>query len=232
MFLAYLKVLKERNFLLLWLGQIISQFGDRLTQMALIGLVYKIKPSSAMSLAKIMSLAVIPVFLISPVAGVYVDRWNKRKTMFWSDALRGLFIILIPLSFFYIHSLIWVYVFVFLSFCAGRFFIPSKMAIIPVLVDKGNIFMANSLISTTAMIAAILGLGLGGLIVEKYGIKVAFSIDAATFFISSFLIFFMKVKEKKRFLVYDLINLGKEAFNAVGRSFIFEAKEEIGRAHV
>ena len=227
MFLVYFKVLKKRNFLLLWLGQIISQFGDRLTQMALIGLVYKIKPYSAMSLAKIMSLTIIPVFLVSPAAGVYIDRWNKQKTMFWCDLLRGASVILILFSFFYAHSLIGVYLFIFLSFCFGRFFIPSKMAIIPVLVNKKDILMANSLISTTAMIAAMLGLGFGGFIVQRYGVGVAFMIDAATFFISALSIYFIKVKEKKHFRAYDLIDLGRQTINQIGHSFALEIKEGI-----
>ena len=225
MFLAYFKVLKRRNFFFLWIGQIISQFGDRLTQMALIGLVYKIKPYSSLSLAKIMSLAVIPVFLVSPLAGVYVDRWNKQKTMYWSDLLRGLFIALIPAFFFYYHSLIIVYFLIFLSFCVGRFFIPSKMAIIPSLVDEKDIFMANSLVSTTAMVAAMFGFGIGGFIVEKYGIRIAFSIDAVTFFTSALLIFLMRIKERKRFNPHDLINLGRDAFKAVKHSLVHEIKD-------
>ena len=79
----------------MWLGQIVSQFGDRLTQIALVGLVSKATMSSS-SLAVVMSLAIIPVFLISPVSGVYIDRWSKRKTMYASDALRGILILAIP----------------------------------------------------------------------------------------------------------------------------------------
>ena len=225
MFLAYFKVLKKRNFFLLWLGQVVSQFGDRLTQMALIGLVYKMKPYSSVSLAKIMSLAIVPVFLFSPLAGVYVDRWHKQRTMYWSDFLRGLFILLIPAFFFYLRSFFLVYCLIFLSFSVGRFFISSKMAIIPALVEKENIFMANSLVSTTAMVAAILGFGLGGIIVENWGIKVAFLVDALTFFVSALLICFMRIEEEKSFKAKDIIDLGREALNKVKRSFIFEIKE-------
>ena len=116
---------------------------------------------------------------------MYVDRWNKQKTMFWSDVLRGFCIVLILPAFYYLNSLIGAYVLIFLSFCVGRFFIPAKMSIVPLLVEEDQIFLANSLVSTTAMIAAVLGLGLGGFIVEKYGIKTAFIVDALTFFISS-----------------------------------------------
>ena len=142
----HITILKKRNFLCLWLGQIISQFGDRLTQMALIGLVYRLEPGSSVGLAKMMSLAIIPVFLFSPVAGIYVDRWNKQKTMYISDALRGLTIILIPLIFLKFNAILPIYALVFLSFSFGRFFIPAKMAIVPELVDEKDFIMANSLV--------------------------------------------------------------------------------------
>ncbi|MBU0549170.1 MAG: hypothetical protein KKH80_00980, partial [Candidatus Omnitrophica bacterium] len=66
----FIGVLKNRNFFFLWSGQIISQFGERLAQMALIGLVYAQAPGSPVQLAKILSFTILPVFLIGPVAGV------------------------------------------------------------------------------------------------------------------------------------------------------------------
>lgn len=221
----YFDVLKKRNFFLLWFGQVVSQFGDRLTQMALIGLVYKSQPGSSVGLAKMMSLAIIPVFLLSPIAGVYVDRWNKRKTMYISDLLRAIFIFFIPIMFLKSNSLIPVYILIFLSFCSGRFFIPAKMAIVPSLVNKEQIFLANSLISITAMIAAMLGFGIGGVIVEKLGITVAFFIDALTFLLSFLSIFLMRVEEKANFNPKDIIELGKKAIISAKNSFIFEIKE-------
>lgn len=225
MFVSYFKVLKKRNFFLLWFGQVISQFGDRLTQMALIGLVYELMPHSSMSLAKVMSLPVLAVLLISPVAGVYVDRWEKRKTMYVSDFLRGICIALIFILIFKFKTVIFVYFLIFLSFCVGRFFIPAKMAIIPALVDQKDLLLANSLVSITAMIAAILGFGLGGIIVEKLGVKVAFLIDSVTFFLSSLAVLSMKVQEKGLFSPKDFLDLSKQAIEKVKRSFIFEMKE-------
>ncbi|RKY45335.1 MAG: hypothetical protein DRP81_04155 [Candidatus Omnitrophota bacterium] len=225
MFVSYFKVLKKRNFFLLWFGQVISQFGDRLTQMALIGLVYELMPHSSMSLAKVMSLPVLAVLLISPVAGVYVDRWEKRKTMYVSDFLRGICIALIFILIFKFKTVIFVYFLIFLSFCVGRFFIPAKMAIIPALVDQKDLLLANSLVSITAMIAAILGFGLGGIIVEKLGVKVAFLIDSVTFFLSSLAVLSMRVQEKGLFSPKDFLDLSKQAIEEVKRSFIFEMKE-------
>ena len=77
----FTEVLKNRSFSFLWVGQIISQLGDRLDQMALIGFIYLRAPGSSIEIAKILSFTIIPVFLIGPLAGVYVDRWDRRRTM-------------------------------------------------------------------------------------------------------------------------------------------------------
>ena len=225
--IAYRDVFGNRNFFLLWLGQIISQFGDRLTQMALIGLVYEVMPHTSLSLAKIMSLAIIPVFLVSPVSGVYVDRWNKRKTMYICDFLRAAFILLIPFFALKVKSLLAVYALIFLSFSVGRFFIPAKMALLPSLVKEKEVFMANSLISTTAMVAAVFGFGIGGIIVEKYGFSGAFLVDGVTFLLSSFLVFLMRTREKAHFAPRDILNLGKDVVSTVKRSFLYEFKQGV-----
>jgi MFS family permease len=222
----YLKILSKRNFVLLWVGQIVSQFGDRLTQIALVGLVSKASMSSS-SLAVVMSVAIVPVFIISPISGVYIDRWSKRRTMYISDLCRGAIILSLPFFFLRFNSLIPVYFLLFLSFSAGRFFIPAKMAYIPEIVDSKDIFMANSLVSITATIAAVFGIGLGAIIVEKYGINVAFSVDAATFFTSAIAIFLIRKRTKGEFNPKDLLNIGKEVVATVKTSFVCDLKEGV-----
>jgi len=226
MVLKYFKILAKRNFFCLWFGQIVSQFGDRLTQIALVGLVSRVSMSSS-HLALIMSMAIIPVFIVSPISGVYIDRWSKRKTMYISDFLRGLFILLIPIFFLKLKSFAAVYVLIFLSFSAGRFFVPAKMAFIPEISKKEDLFLANSLISITAAIAAVIGFGLGGIIVEKWGVATAFSLDAATFFISALAVFCITTKEKGSFKVGDIIHLGKDVVSEVKRSFVWEFREGV-----
>jgi MFS family permease len=222
---SYRKTLSNSNFCLLWIGQIISQFGDRLTQMALIGLAYQLNPGSTISLAKKMTLAIIPVFLVGPFAGVYVDRWDKRKTMYISDLLRVILIMLIPIVSLHSKSLIPIYILIFLSFCCGRFFIPAKMAIIPSLVSKDQSLIANSLISLTGMIAAVLGFGFGGIIVEKWGVANAFLIDAATFFISFFCILAINIPDHTKFDAQEFIQLSKQVLKKVKSSMLSEINQ-------
>lgn len=225
MLTPYLKVLKNRDFFFLWLAQVISQFGDRLTQIALVGLVYAKVGASSLSLAKVMFFTILPVFLISPLAGVYVDRWDRRKTMYVSDFLRGLLILVLALFGLGFKSFIPLYTLIFLTFCIGRFFIPAKMSIIPYLIEKKeDLFIANSLVSLTANVAAILGFGIGGLIVERWGSFCGFVIDSITFFLSSLLIIFIGTQTQGRFKKEDFLEIGKDLIK-VEKSLLGEFKE-------
>jgi len=142
--IGFREVLFKKNFFSLWTGQIISEFGDRLNQMALIALVYSKSPNSVMALAKLLFFIIIPVFVIGPVAGVYVDRWDRKKVMIISDLLRGVLVLTVPV-FVYFNLMAPVYFMVFIIFSASRFFIPSKMAFIPEIVSKEKLLVANSL---------------------------------------------------------------------------------------
>jgi MFS family permease len=218
------KVLKNRNFFLLWLGQIISQLGDRLGQMALIAFVYLRAPGSAMQIAKILSFTIIPVFLIGPLAGVYVDRWDRRRTMFACDFIRSALILAIPLFLFYSKSLIPVYLIIFIVFSIGRFFVPAKLSIIPELVDKKDLLIANSLVNTTGMIAAILGFGISGVVVEWLGARSGFYLDALGFLISGTLIFLIA---KKFNSLVNLREVSEEIVQVIRKSVFQEIKEGI-----
>lgn len=218
------EVLKTRNFFLLWTGQIISQLGDRLGQMALIGFVYLRAPGSTLQIAKILSFTIIPVFLIGPLAGVYVDRWDRRRTMYACDFLRSLLVLTIPLFLFYAKSLAPVYLIIFITFSIGRFFVPAKLSIIPDLVDKKDLLIANSLINTSGMIAAVLGFGISGVLVEKLGAKSGFYLNSLTFLISGALIFLIS---KKFVAAMDLKKVGQEIMEVISKSVFQEIKEGI-----
>ncbi|MFH1578454.1 MAG: MFS transporter [Candidatus Omnitrophota bacterium] len=218
------EVLKNKNFFFLWLGQIISQFGERLSQMALVGLVYMRFPGSTIQLAKVLSFTILPVFLIGPIAGVYVDRWNRRQTMFTCDFLRTIFVLLIPLLLFFKHPLSSIYILIFIIFSVGRFFIPAKLSIIPDLVGKQDLLIANSLVNTTAMIAAIFGFGIGGLLVEWLGVNGGFCLNALGFFISGLLIFSIRQKNSHHLKIKQL---SREIVEVIRKSVIEEIKEGI-----
>ncbi len=169
------------------MSQVISEFGDRLNQMALIAMVYSKNPGSAVALAKLMFFTIIPVFLIGPVAGVYVDRWDRQRVMIISDILRGCLVLAIPV-FIYFGAVLPVYFVVFFMFSATRFFLPSKMAFIPEIVSEDKILVANSLSGATRVIANVLGFAMAGFIVKLIGHVGGFYLDSVSFFISAIFI--------------------------------------------
>lgn len=219
--------LKNKNFFFLWLAQIISQFGDRINQMALIALIAYRAPGSALGLAKVLSFTIAPVFIIGPLAGVYVDRWDRRTTLFICDFLRGLLVLTIPFVFMKQASMVPIYLVVFLVFSLSRFYVPAKLSIIPDLVEPKNLLMANSLATTTGMIASALGFGFGGILCEMIGAKGGFILNGITFFCAGSLVF--SIAQKKKIVVHtnELLHTGKEMITTLKKSVFTEVKEGI-----
>jgi MFS family permease len=180
---------KSRDFFRFWFAQLFSQFGDRVYQMALVGLMAIRHPGSVLAITNMLSFTIIPVFIVGPIAGVYIDRWDRRKTLFICDFIRGVLILLA--AFYLVHlSDIWpMYVVVFIIFSLSRFYVPAKMSFIPEIVHEDHLLVANSLSTTTGMIALVLGALLGGLIVEYTGSFGGFCWGAAGYFLSAVLVF-------------------------------------------
>ncbi|MDD5073041.1 MAG: MFS transporter [Candidatus Omnitrophica bacterium] len=185
------EVLSERNFFLLWVGQIISQFGDRLNQMALIAIVYSRAPGSPFELAKFFSFTIIPSFFVSPIAGAFIDRWDRKRTMIGCDILRGLIVLVIPVAFLGLTPTFPIYTAVFLIFAVSCFFLPARLAIIPDLVSKEKLLVANSLFTVTSMIGAIFWFVIGGLLVEFLKVKGGLYLNSFVYLMSAAAIVFI-----------------------------------------
>ncbi len=190
--------------------------------MALIGFVYLKAPGSAFEIAKVLSFTIIPVFLIGPLAGVYVDRWDRRRTMYVCDLLRTVLVLTIPLFLFYTKYMSPIYLIIFVVFCLGRFFVPAKLSIIPDLVDKKDLLIANSLVNITGMIAAILGFGISGVLVEWWGARSGFYLDALSFLVSGLLIFLIT---KRSGASMNLKKVSKEIVEVIKKSVLQEIKD-------
>lgn len=215
---------RDRNFLKLWLAQLISQFGDRVHQMALVGLAAKWAAGSTSTLANLIAFTIIPVFLVQPFAGVYVDRWDRKATLFICDIGRALMVLSIALVFINWDMRLPVYGVVFLSFCFSRFYVPAKMAVLPDLVDEKHLLKANSLFSMTGMIAFVLGASVGGFIVDWYGPRVGFFVDAGSFLVSALLLISLDFRKRVKLdkeILQRTVKLVKEA----PKSVFLEIKE-------
>ena len=216
---------KSRNFQRLWWAQLVSQFGDRVNQLALVGLIAERVPGSAMELAKLLAFTIIPVFLIQPFAGVFVDRWDRRSTLLVCDVIRGTLVLSIPFVFLAGRYMVPIYIVVFLAFCFSRFYSPAKMSIIPDLVEKESLLMANTLVSTTGMIAFVLGCALGGFLVDHYGARNGFIIDGVTFFVSAALVFSIDISIRIKVSKSSILKVGKEIIGPIRRSVWSELGE-------
>lgn len=215
---------KNCNFLRLWSAQLISQFGDRIHQFALVGLVSQRAFGSASLMAKLMAFTILPVFLIQPFAGVLVDRWDRRTILFVCDIARSAIVFLIPFVFIFWDSMIPIYVIVFLVFSFSRFYVPAKMSIIPDIVEEDDLLLANSFVSTTGMVAAVLGFAIGACI-EYWGARTGFIIDAFTFLVSGMIIFSMNMPKQLMVNKDKIIETSKEILGPIRKSIFQEMKE-------
>ena len=191
--LRYRDFLRNRDFLLYNAGQALSQFADRLVQIAILGMVYKINPGSSLELAKAIFFTVVPAFLISPIAGVYVDRFRKRNVMLVSDVVRSGLVFLMPLALIG-ENMPLLYAILFLIFTAACFFLPAKLSTIPDLVEEERLLMANSAATTVWAASGIFGFTAGAFIIELIGLRKGIYMTGALYLTSAFLISFISGK--------------------------------------
>jgi len=144
--------------------------------------------------------------------------------MYICDFLRTILVLVIPLFLFYAKYMSPIYLVIFVVFCIGRFFIPAKLSIIPDLVENKDLLIANSLVNITGMIAAILGFGISGVLVEWWGAKSGFYLDALTFLISGTLIFLIA---KKTTAFMNFKKVGREIVEVIKKSVLQEIKDGI-----
>lgn len=181
-------LLKEKDFARLLTGQFLSALGDKLHYVALGVLIYRLT-GSAIEVGKMTLATFLPYLLFGLIAGAYVDRWNKKRTMITADLLRAVFVGLIPILIGYSINL--VYFLTFLSTTANLFFSPAKMAVIPAIFSKEKILTATSLAETAENITEILGYALSGVLIMFIQIQWVFYLDSLTFIISAALILSM-----------------------------------------
>lgn len=189
---AYRRLFRNRSFMALWLGQTISFIGDYFYWLAIPIMVEKLTGSALMVGLSVISTA-LPMLLLGPVAGVFVDRWDRRRTMMAADLLRGLLVLLCLLV--RTPDQVWIYYVVgFLMSCVSRFFFPSQSAVLPLIVpDRDDLLAANGLMQIVQTVGLLAGPAMAGFSIGLWGEQVAFLVDSATFFVSAMAILAMRV---------------------------------------
>lgn len=195
---TFLTILKNRNFRSLWLGQIISQIGDYFAFLAMLVVVSGFsndEQGTTLAVSGMMLAFTLPRLLFGLLAGVFVDRWDRRRTMLVSDVLRAaLTLAMIPA--FMEKNLLAVYALAFIMASVSTLFDPAKNALIPSLVPKEQLLSANSLSQTSMMLAVLVGPAIAGATLKLVGPGnewVAFVVDSLSFVVSAFSIWLISV---------------------------------------
>ena len=179
----YLSILRRnRNFRLLYIGQTISQLGDWFNTVAVYALLLDLT-GSATAVAWMLIVQMLPIALVGPLAGVVVDRLNRRRIMMAADLARGCLILGLLLV--RRADQIWIaYAVTALTVAAQAFFEPARIATIPNVTSVEELLPANALSSATWSAMLAIGASLGGLVTAVFGRNVAFVVNAASFFVS------------------------------------------------
>lgn len=207
-------VLKQRNFSLLWFGQLLSLAGDWVLLIALPFYVYDLT-GSALATGVMWIVESLPRLLLGSLAGVFVDRWDRRRTMIVADFTRAL--ILLPLLLVHSRETLWlIYLVAFLESCISQFFLPAKGALIPRLVSEKDLMAANSLNALSDSLTRLIGPALGGALLGLLGLASVALFDAATYAVSGVLIALIAVppgppREPEKPL--QLVAKGKEVWS-------------------
>jgi len=179
------RTLRNRNFALLWLGGLISLAGDWVLNIGLP--IYVFLLTHSVLVLSIALLAVsVPNILLGSIAGVFVDRWDRRRTLICSNLLLALG--LLPLLLVRTADLVWiVYGVAFVESCLEQFSIPAKNALLPTLVGEHHLVPANALNSVSSNIARLVGPALGGIIAGVFGLQGFVLADLASFMVAALL---------------------------------------------
>ena len=184
---SYFRLLKgNQPFRNLWYGQVVSELGSWLNTIAIYTLILNLT-GSGMAMAFAMMAKLMPVVLVSPIAGIICDRISRKKVMIASDVLRSI----VVLGYLLIgekEGLWLLYSLVIIEVALSGFFEPARSAMIPLLTPKEDLVTANALSGSTWSVMLAFGAALGGVIVSILGIKAAFILDSLTFLVSAWFI--------------------------------------------
>lgn len=187
-----------RDFLLIWVGQLVSGVGSRLTSFAL-GIWVLQTTGSTTRFALIFVAMAVPALLISPIAGALVDRWDRRRTMIACEALSALTMLALVALFASDRLALWhVYVAVGVSALANAFLQPAYLASIPLLVNQDQLSRVNGLVQTGFAVAQVGGPLLAGVLVSSISMQGVLLVDALTFLVGVVALLFARVPRPVR----------------------------------
>ena len=180
-----LSVLRRRNFALLWLGGFVSIAGDWVLHAALPFFVYA-ETGSTIATAGMIAAELLPGFLLGSVAGVFVDRWPRKKVLVYANLLQAAVVavlVLVPQGWLWL-----VYAVAAAQSAVASFSGPAESALLPSLVDDADLVPANALNALNNRLGRLVGVPIGGALLGAVGLPAVVAVDVLTFLGAALLI--------------------------------------------
>ncbi|HID92775.1 MAG TPA: MFS transporter, partial [bacterium (Candidatus Stahlbacteria)] len=178
-------IYRNRDFILLWLGQLVSETGNRVYSLALMWWALT-ATGSALKMGTVMAFWTIPFVVLGPVAGAWVDRHNRKVIIVGMDVVRGIIVVIVATLAFMNRLLLWhVYLAISFESIGTAFFMPAVTATIPNIVSKKDLTKANSLSQLVRSVVGVAGPALGGLLIAIVGIPAVFLINGISYLLSA-----------------------------------------------
>src|SRR5713226_9524590 len=178
------EVLKLKPVRRLWAAQVVSVFGDFLAIFAVLSYVSFNLHASAAQVTLISVSFMIPFALIGPIAGVFVDRWNVKRTMIASDLIRAALAVLLVFA----TNLNQIYAILFALSTVSSFFIPAQSVTVRVIVPTAGLMAANALMAQAIQVMQIVSPAISGALVAWFSPSACFWLDTASFLFSAAMI--------------------------------------------
>jgi len=175
----------RRDFSLMWSAQLISTIGEALTDLAAAILIFRIT-QSAFAVGAVLMVTAIPTLVFGLFAGVFVDRYDKKRILLLSNLLRGFIVLGIPLAFQVLDesaAVVALYALVFVSATVRQFFDPAWEAVLPEIASEEELTQANSFLAVSSFGSTAVGFAAAGFLASA-NIFLPFYIDAATYFVA------------------------------------------------
>jgi MFS family permease len=176
------RALRSPNYRLFFAGQSLSLIGTWMTRIATSWLVYRLT-DSALLLGVVSFAGQIPAFFLAPIAGVWIDRWNRHRTLVWTQVLSMIqSFALAALALTHVINIWSLMALVLMQGLINAFDMPARQAfVVEMIVDRGDLGNAIALNSSMVNGARLIGPAIGGLIIAAVGEGYCFLIDGLSY---------------------------------------------------
>jgi MFS transporter, DHA3 family, macrolide efflux protein len=194
-------IFRKRDFSLMWSAQLVSTIGEALTDLAAAILIFRIT-GSALAVGAVLMVTAIPTLVFGLFAGVFVDRFDKKRILLLANLLRGVIVLGIPLAYATLFTpenpdafVFSLYALIFLSASVRQFFDPAWEAVLPEIASEEELTQANSFLAVSSFGSTAVGFAAAGFLASTGDYMLPFYIDAITYFVAFALLLPVRVRK-------------------------------------